>query len=224
MKYRVLTPQELEVYNIGYKVGHDELIITDVIWESDSEKKIYRRGYNAGIKKLYREQEEQRQLLGPTSAMSNKGTMSASNECQKKVNKVDNINSYLYLDLDIDLDTEDKSRKDIKNLSTTPARARGVNPQISPPDLETVFAFAKEQNSLAGCGGFKCDRMTAEEFWSKYSANGWRECNDARTPIVDWCAKLRQWSVNEQRGRFKSKTELAMDDIPDGPKIAEGDN
>lgn len=104
------------------------------------------------------------------------------------------------------------------------ASARATNPQISPPDLETVFAFAKEQNSLAGCGGFKCDRMTAEEFWSKYSANGWRECNDARTPIVDWCAKLRQWSVNEQRGRFKSKIELAMDDIPDGPKIAEGDN
>lgn len=49
MKYRQLTPQELEAYNIGYKVGKRELIITDIEWESENEHKIYRKGYMAGL-------------------------------------------------------------------------------------------------------------------------------------------------------------------------------
>ena len=49
MKYRQLTPQELEAYNIGYKVGNRELIITDIEWESENEHKIYRKGYMAGL-------------------------------------------------------------------------------------------------------------------------------------------------------------------------------
>lgn len=97
------------------------------------------------------------------------------------------------------------------------ADARATNPQISPPNLETVFAFAKEQNSLAGCGGFKCDRMTAEEFWAKYSANGWREGNDARTPIVNWQTKLRQWVIKQKRFEPRADNEP----VPDGPKTFE---
>ena len=50
MKYRVLTPEEMEAYKIGYKVGARELFITGQEWESEEEHRIYRKGYNAGCK------------------------------------------------------------------------------------------------------------------------------------------------------------------------------
>lgn len=49
MKYRELTPNEIEAYNIGYKVGNRQIIITDIQWESENEHKIYRKGYMAGL-------------------------------------------------------------------------------------------------------------------------------------------------------------------------------
>ena len=50
MKYRVLTPEEMEAYKIGYKVGARELFITGQEWESEEEHSIYRKGYLAGCK------------------------------------------------------------------------------------------------------------------------------------------------------------------------------
>ena len=49
MKYRQLTPNEIEAYNIGYKVGNRQIVITDIEWESENEHKIYRKGYMAGL-------------------------------------------------------------------------------------------------------------------------------------------------------------------------------
>lgn len=49
MKYRELTPQEQEAYQVGYKVGNRKLVITDIEWESEQEHKIYRKGYMAGL-------------------------------------------------------------------------------------------------------------------------------------------------------------------------------
>lgn len=49
MKYRTLTPAELEAYEIGYKVGSRKIIITDIEWESETEHSIYRKGYMAGL-------------------------------------------------------------------------------------------------------------------------------------------------------------------------------
>lgn len=49
MKYRELSPSEIEAYNIGYKVGNRQIIITDIEWESEDEHKIYRKGYMAGL-------------------------------------------------------------------------------------------------------------------------------------------------------------------------------
>lgn len=49
MKYRTLTPAELEAYEIGYKVGNRKIIITDIEWESETEHTIYRKGYMAGL-------------------------------------------------------------------------------------------------------------------------------------------------------------------------------
>lgn len=49
MKYRELTPSEIEAYDIGYKVGNRKIVITDIEWESENEHKIYRKGYMAGL-------------------------------------------------------------------------------------------------------------------------------------------------------------------------------
>lgn len=49
MKYRELTPNEIEAYDVGYKVGNRKMVITDIEWESDNEHKIYRKGYMAGL-------------------------------------------------------------------------------------------------------------------------------------------------------------------------------
>lgn len=49
MKYRELTPNEIEAYNVGYQVGNRKIVITDIEWESENEHKIYRKGYMAGL-------------------------------------------------------------------------------------------------------------------------------------------------------------------------------
>lgn len=66
-----------------------------------------------------------------------------------------------------------------------------------PPTLEEVLEYAKGQNEMAGLGGFRCSRKTAESFWSNYESNGWVLGNESRTPIRDWKAKLRQWSIKD---------------------------
>lgn len=74
-------------------------------------------------------------------------------------------------------------------------------PKFSPPTLQDVLSFAKQQNELAGAGGFPCSKATAEEFWGHYQSNGWIVGNESRTPVRDWQAKLRQWCARErQRG------------------------
>lgn len=49
MKYRELTPTEIEAYNVGYQVGNRKIVITDIEWESENEQRIYRKGYMAGL-------------------------------------------------------------------------------------------------------------------------------------------------------------------------------
>lgn len=49
MKYRELLPNEIEAYNVGYKVGNRQIVITDIEWETENEHKIYRKGYMAGL-------------------------------------------------------------------------------------------------------------------------------------------------------------------------------
>lgn len=91
--------------------------------------------------------------------------------------------------------------------TTTTTTTTGVPPKpprlvesvFSPPSLQEVLDFAKQQNAIAGCGGFACSKSTAEEFWGNYTANGWVVGNDSQTPVRDWKAKLRQWCARERR-------------------------
>lgn len=83
--------------------------------------------------------------------------------------------------------------------------------KFTPPTLQEVFEYAKQQNELAGVGGFACTREIAEEFWGNYESNGWVVSNESQTPIRDWKAKLRQWAV-------RNRTKTPTDDIPTKPK------
>lgn len=49
MKYKILDDKDKETYEIGYKVGNRQLVITDIEWENENENKIYRKGYMAGL-------------------------------------------------------------------------------------------------------------------------------------------------------------------------------
>ena len=99
----------------------------------------------------------------------------------------------------------DKIRKEKESTPKPPLN------KFSPPTLQEVLTYAKQQNELAGCGGFACSKATAEEFWGNYEATGWIVGNESRTPIRDWQAKLRQWAA-----RNRNKT--PPDDIPTAPK------
>lgn len=70
--------------------------------------------------------------------------------------------------------------------------------QFVPPTLDEVLEYAKQQNDMAGVGGFKCSQETADQFWAHYESIGWRIGNDAKTPITNWKSKLRQWAIKEK--------------------------
>ena len=94
----------------------------------------------------------------------------------------------------IPLETETETETEIET------RKESIE-KLTSPSLQDVLTFAKQQNDMAGCGGFPCSKVMAEEFWSHYQANGWIVGNESRTPVRDWQAKLRQWCARErQRG------------------------
>lgn len=71
------------------------------------------------------------------------------------------------------------------------------------PTLDEVLEYARQQNSMAGIGGFVCSDIDAEQFWSYYESQGWRIGNDSNTPIRDWHPKLRQWCVKAKQESIK---------------------
>lgn len=91
---------------------------------------------------------------------------------------------------------DNNSRNNNNNLSTT-----RVN-----PTLDEILDYARQQNDLAGMGGFKCSSDTAHDFYDYYSGIGWCLPNDAKTPILDWKPFLRKWSRKPQFKTYESET------------------
>ena len=77
--------------------------------------------------------------------------------------------------------------------------------QFIPPTLDQVLEYARQQNSIAMCGGFACSEQVAEEFWSHYESQDWRISNESNTPIRDWKPKLRQWCLREKKQQNQQK-------------------
>ena len=64
--------------------------------------------------------------------------------------------------------------------------------EYTPPKLEDVLKYAKEQSDFEGVGGRKISQYLARRFYDYYTATGW--VNKNNTPIVDWKAQLRLWA------------------------------
>lgn len=93
------------------------------------------------------------------------------------------------------LSTISISRNNSYNLSTTRTRAK----EFTPPTLQQVLDYAKQQNDMAGVGGFACSQQVARDFYDYYAGIGWVLPNDSRTPIVDWRPFLSKWARDPHR-------------------------
>lgn len=71
MKYRELTQNEIEAYNVGYKNGSRQCVIKILEFESPEEKKLYRQGYNAGCQDRKRHNVSTCEISGNVSNVSN---------------------------------------------------------------------------------------------------------------------------------------------------------
>lgn len=71
--------------------------------------------------------------------------------------------------------------------------------KFTPPTLQDVLDYAKQQSSMIGVGGFSCPQKIATEFWTHYDSQGWVKSNDAKTPVTNWKSLLRSWTLNPNK-------------------------
>lgn len=69
------------------------------------------------------------------------------------------------------------------------------NTRVAPTE-EEVLEYARQQNDIAGMGGFAVTEQQAQDFYDYYTGIGWVLPNDANTPIRDWRPLLRKWVRN----------------------------
>ncbi len=105
-----------------------------------------------------------------------------------------------------DKDKEEDEDKDAdeRGRRRTHARATAADPEpsFSPPAVEQVKAFCKEQ-------GF---RMAPAAFVDYYAARGWKM---GQAPMTDWQAAARRWESREKGGK-------AEPDYSDGEDFLNG--
>lgn len=178
MKYRVLTPEEMEAYKIGYKVGARELFITGQEWDSEEEHRIYRKGYNAGCK------DRERKNLKPE-------LLDKCQQCQQcqqcltcdSQDSQDSQDCVYPIDIDIDIDTRNS------NKGGMGGKEKGV---FVPPTLEEVLKYAEERCDLpAVMGGFQCSKDMVIEFYNHYDRQGWLLGNGIH--MTNWQSALKKW-------------------------------
>lgn len=87
------------------------------------------------------------------------------------------------------------------------------------PSEQEVLEYARQQNSIAGMGGFACSDEEALNFYDYYSGIGWVMPNDSRTPIVNWKPFLRKWVRNPLRPQNKFR--MSIKDIKEMQKEEE---
>lgn len=182
MKYRELSPDEIEAYNIGYKVGNRQIVITDIEWESEEEHKIYRKGYMAGLM-----------------------------DYKRNVSNVSNVSN-----VDIATPTTPigiSIRNSIENNNTESNKGgMGGKERDKTLTLEEVLEYARQQNEMAGMGGFPVTQEQASDFYHHYEAQGWIAGNGI--PIWNWKPKLREW-VKERYKPGKAPPRISIKEMKD---------
>lgn len=95
-----------------------------------------------------------------------------------------------------------EKKENISSLRTT---------RVTPTE-EEVLEYARQQDEMAGVGGFAVTQEQAQDFYDYYTGIGWALPNDAKTPIVDWKPFLRKWVRNPRyRNTQQEPEESSMD-------------
>lgn len=82
MKYRELTPNEIEAYNIGYKNGSRQAVIKVLEYETPEERQFYRQGYNAGCQDRKRHNVSTCEIESNVSNVSNVKSYDSGVSCE----------------------------------------------------------------------------------------------------------------------------------------------
>ncbi len=93
MKYRELTPNEIEAYNIGYKNGSRQAIIKVLEYETPEEKMFYRQGYNAGCQDRKRHNVKTCEIGSNVSNVSNVKSYDSGVSCESCDSAIANNNT-----------------------------------------------------------------------------------------------------------------------------------
>lgn len=93
MKYRELTPNEIEAYNIGYKNGSRQAIIKVLEYETPEEKMFYRQGYNAGCQDRKRHNVKTCEIGSNVSNVSNVKSYDSGVSCESCDSTIANNNT-----------------------------------------------------------------------------------------------------------------------------------
>lgn len=202
MKYRELTPAEQEAYEVGYRVGNRQIVITDIEWESESEHTIYRKGYLAGFKDYKRKVNKVN--FGTMSTMSTKSTSRTPRDTRALVTDTNMVTDTV---TDTDMVTEGiNSRNDISKSSTT----RESKKQYG--EFQKVKLADDEYEKLTTVYGTRLG--AAIDKLDNYLAQKKKDPYASHYAVM----KRNGWVYNEVLG------ERAIDsDIPDAPKRYGGD-
>lgn len=96
----------------------------------------------------------------------------------------------------IDTEREREREEESKGIESNKG---GVGEKEKTPAIEEVLEYARQQNSIAGIGGFPCTDEQATDFFHHYAAQGWIAGNGI--PIHNWQHKLREWA----KERYKTE-------------------
>lgn len=125
-------------------------------------------------------------------------------------NQIENQNDCAYISVS---ESVNNNNNIYNNNNNKFSGIRTSNNNFTPPTLEQVLEYAKQQNEMAFVGGFRCSQQTATEFFCHYDAIGWVIGNETKTPIKNWQSKLRLWALSPNK--YKTKQEIIDDDIPE---------
>ena len=216
MKYRELTPNEIEAYDIGYKVGNRKIVITDIEWESENEHKIYRKGYMAGLMDYKRNvnnvsivsKVNNVEIETPTTSITSTTPIGISISNGNKVKDKFNVNSIIcvngqYFDEfppeSISLLKKHWSADEIENmrkeLTCKPDHQTTVAQlllEYPPKPKTTKFVKPTVEEIKVYCQERK-NSVDPDSFFNYYESKGWVV---GKVPMKDWKAAVRTWEKN----------------------------
>lgn len=181
MRYRELTQAEQEAYNVGYRVGNRQIIITDIEWESETEHKIYRKGYMAGLMDFKRKNVSNVSTHNNVSNVSNVHSYNSDRDKYK----------YKYKVKDVDKDKvkdKVKVRENNSRNNTTKSSTTRASKQFVPPTVDQVKDYCKQRGN----------NIDPETFVAFYESKGWKVGSQ---PMRSWQAAIITW---EKRHRYES--------------------